>query len=69
MNAYRDAMSVEASDSVFGVNLSPIRDILRTHGFESTTSRTLRGISGALQDFDLVARRGNETIAIDVLPA
>lgn|SRR5487761_19605 len=69
LNGFRDAVALENDSSVYGVKLSPMNCILKKHGFSSVTNGTLRGISGATQAFDIIARKGSETIAVDVLPS
>ncbi len=69
LNANEGSVSVQTCDSVYGVRLRPLSQVFETHGFDSMTNGALRGISGSLQSFDMVARKGNQTITIDVLPS
>ncbi len=67
MNELEGSVATEAK--VYGVGLKPMSNILESHGFSSSLKSSLRGISGAIQNFDIVARKDSLTIVIDVLPS
>ncbi len=69
MNDFKDIVSIEAHSEAYGVPLGTMRQILQISGFNFSLEPSLRGISGTLQCFDIVARKGNQTIVIDVLPS
>jgi hypothetical protein len=63
------AGSVAQDAQVYGVGLDAMRQVLEKYDYQTSLKSTLRGISGALQSFDIVAMKDNVTIVIDILPS
>lgn len=52
---------------VNGINLSELVDLFESLDYDCETNSELRGISGMRHQFDIVARKGQEIIVIDIV--
>ena len=76
MNPNLDRCSVRSIETtrletmkIGGVAIAPIVEQLQDLGFSYEIQGTLRGMSGEEHRFDIVARRGNMIVAVNILVA